>query len=468
MAPIISVIPRKKALLVAVRYQELHDNHPDENPPFLLPGTKHDPPRIRRLLIDRYGYAEKDIVILMDDDKHVRPTNDTMIKAMKALVQDAQPGDHFVFSCNLTPSLTVSGHGSQIVNEDGTEEDGFDEVFWPVDVQYDPSKSDTERATNYIMDDDLKRILVDDLPPKAHLTVLLDCCHSGTGADLPFHQADNSLDSQWSPSTSLVSSPVNLDSPEFPRQLAGGEARTNQERTTSLDAVLSVSPPNNLGSSELPHRLLGSETKTNLERTVSLDAVLSVSSPVDLGPSGLPRRLLGNGAKTNPERTTSLNVILSESRSSTVDSKSSMLKRNPKRTGSMKMPYMARGGLISVMPNGATVAQTEEVSVDTKVVSEKKVEDLAHVTSWSACSDDQLGLDSNNGGILTDTFVQLLCDGHPWTNREMLKELNKRVFDLAYEAKPEFKKRKWALPQPKPCLGSLRPLDEILDEPFTF
>ena len=54
---------------------------------------------------------------------------------MKSLVENVKPGDHLVFCCTSfstficsTPSqLLVSGHGSQIVNTNNTEEDGFDE-----------------------------------------------------------------------------------------------------------------------------------------------------------------------------------------------------------------------------------------------------------------------------------------------------------------------------------------------------
>lgn len=96
---------------------------------------------------------------------------------MRALVADAQPGDRFVFHCMwcfvvlgcIVPyeQFVVSGHGSQVPNEDGTEEDGLDEgisrvnssfacyshrhtVLWPVDVQYNPN--DGSQA-DYILDD---------------------------------------------------------------------------------------------------------------------------------------------------------------------------------------------------------------------------------------------------------------------------------------------------------------------------
>ena len=54
---------------------------------------------------------------------------------MKSLVENVKPGDHLVFCCTsfrilicfVSSQLLVSGHGSQIVNTNHTEEDGFDE-----------------------------------------------------------------------------------------------------------------------------------------------------------------------------------------------------------------------------------------------------------------------------------------------------------------------------------------------------
>ena len=44
-------VPKKKALLIAVRYEELHRKYPDEKPPFRLDGTHGDPPVVARWLI---------------------------------------------------------------------------------------------------------------------------------------------------------------------------------------------------------------------------------------------------------------------------------------------------------------------------------------------------------------------------------------------------------------------------------
>ncbi|KAH9922517.1 uncharacterized protein B0H18DRAFT_514472 [Fomitopsis serialis] len=61
---------------------------------------------------------------------------------MRNLLEGAQAGDHFVFH--------FSGHGDQVPNLDGTEDDGLDEIIWPVDVELAP---DGTVAGNFIKDD---------------------------------------------------------------------------------------------------------------------------------------------------------------------------------------------------------------------------------------------------------------------------------------------------------------------------
>ncbi|RPD61245.1 peptidase C14 [Lentinus tigrinus ALCF2SS1-6] len=158
----------KKALLIGVEYESSLGEHGQT-----LPGAHKDPFRLRDLLIDQYGYKADDIVILIDDESghYVWPTHDNIISAMKELVDDARPGDHFVFS--------FSGHGAQVLNEDGTEEDGYDETLVPVDTTYDPA---SETYSTYIKDDLVRQLLVDSVPPGARLTMIFDCCHSGTAS----------------------------------------------------------------------------------------------------------------------------------------------------------------------------------------------------------------------------------------------------------------------------------------------
>ena len=61
-------------------------------------------------------------------------------------------------------------------NRDGDAQDGKDETLIPCDF----------RENGMICDDDLFEQLVGPLPPGVMLTIIMDCCHSGTGMDLAF------------------------------------------------------------------------------------------------------------------------------------------------------------------------------------------------------------------------------------------------------------------------------------------
>jgi metacaspase-1 len=70
----------------------------------------------------------------------------------------------------------VQGHGSQTKDLDRDDEDGYDEVIYPVDF----------RQVGHIVDDEMHRIMVQPLQARVRLTAIFDSCHSGTALDLPF------------------------------------------------------------------------------------------------------------------------------------------------------------------------------------------------------------------------------------------------------------------------------------------
>jgi hypothetical protein len=73
--------------------------------------------------------------------------------------------------------LTVGlGHGGQTKDLDGDEDDGYDEVVYPVDF----------RTAGHIVDDEMHRIMVSPLLPGVRLTAIFDSCHSGSALDLPY------------------------------------------------------------------------------------------------------------------------------------------------------------------------------------------------------------------------------------------------------------------------------------------
>ena len=68
------------------------------------------------------------------------------------------------------------GHGGQTPDLDGDEDDGYDEVIYPVDF----------RTAGHIVDDEMHRIMVSTLKPGVRLTAIFDSRHSGSALDLPY------------------------------------------------------------------------------------------------------------------------------------------------------------------------------------------------------------------------------------------------------------------------------------------
>ncbi|KAL2915304.1 hypothetical protein HK105_205169 [Polyrhizophydium stewartii] len=112
----------------------------------------------------------QEVLILTDDqqDPQRRPTRQNILSAFQWLVSGAQPGDAFF--------LHYSGHGSRQKDTDGDEVDGYDETIVPLDYQ----------QAGQITDDEMNALLVRPLPKGARLTCVFDCCHSGSGIDLPY------------------------------------------------------------------------------------------------------------------------------------------------------------------------------------------------------------------------------------------------------------------------------------------
>lgn len=65
--------------------------------------------------------------------------------------------------CNVWAD-TSSGHGGQVKDVSGDEDDGYDECIYPVDY----------KQTSHILDDDLHAIMVRPLPAGCRLTAIFD------------------------------------------------------------------------------------------------------------------------------------------------------------------------------------------------------------------------------------------------------------------------------------------------------
>lgn len=72
--------------------------------------------------------------------------------------------------------MGFAGHGGQTEDVDGDEDDGFDEVIYPVDF----------KQAGHIVDDQIHDVVVKPLRPGVRLTAIFDSCHSGSVLDLPY------------------------------------------------------------------------------------------------------------------------------------------------------------------------------------------------------------------------------------------------------------------------------------------
>lgn len=152
---------RRKALLIGVNYFGQRGQ---------LRGCINDVKNMSNYLNGFFGYKREDMVILTDDQQNPmsQPTKANILRAMHWLVKDARPNDSLFFH--------YSGHGGQTKDLDGDEDDGYDEVIYPVDF----------RTAGHIVDDEMHRVMVAPLQPGVRLTAIFDSCHSGSALDLPY------------------------------------------------------------------------------------------------------------------------------------------------------------------------------------------------------------------------------------------------------------------------------------------
>ena len=154
----------KRALVIGI------GNYPEASGWAKINGDK-DLPIVRDMLLAN-GFQSKDIVEL----KNESATADAIRKALDALVSKAAKGDVIY--------IHFSGHGQQITDIHGDEEDGFDEAWIPIDAQFSYAKGKYE-GENHIVDDQLNQWLSQlrsKVGTTGKITVVADACHSGGGS----------------------------------------------------------------------------------------------------------------------------------------------------------------------------------------------------------------------------------------------------------------------------------------------
>jgi uncharacterized caspase-like protein len=139
----------KRAVLIGINKYQIPGSD--------LNGCVNDVKNLSGALKTYYGFVDKDITTLTD----AQATKKAMQAAIKKLIASGKKGDVLL--------LHYSGHGSNVPDDNGDEADHRDEILCPTDLDW----KDTLR-------DDWLRNTFNKLRKGVSLTVIMDCCHSGT------------------------------------------------------------------------------------------------------------------------------------------------------------------------------------------------------------------------------------------------------------------------------------------------
>ncbi len=126
-----------------------------------LPGAQFDAMGMRDVLLQKYDFPEANVRTLLNG----QATRAAIQESITGwLTENARPGDNVV--------VFFAGHGSQMWDENGDEDDGLDETIAPADV--------SPNSTDFDISDDTFGEWLSALPTD-NVVVLLDNCNSGTG-----------------------------------------------------------------------------------------------------------------------------------------------------------------------------------------------------------------------------------------------------------------------------------------------
>ncbi len=138
----------KRALIVGINY---------EGTGHALRGCINDANNMKSMLQSQYGFTEIEMLL------EKAATTDAIKAALARLITGAKVGDSLVFH--------YSGHGSQLPST--IEADKWEEIICPIDINW----------KDKVVTDDFFKQTFSKVPVGVNLTVILDCCHSGTGLD---------------------------------------------------------------------------------------------------------------------------------------------------------------------------------------------------------------------------------------------------------------------------------------------
>ncbi|HEX7191163.1 MAG TPA: caspase family protein [Thermoanaerobaculia bacterium] len=127
-----------------------------------LHGAVNDANGLQEMLTARCGFDRQEITTLTDQ----AATRDAILQSIRSrLIEGVKKGDIVFFY--------FAGHGSQVLNSKSDEPDKLDESIVP---------ADSRLGAPDIRDKELRRLFNAILERGARLTVMIDACHSGSGA----------------------------------------------------------------------------------------------------------------------------------------------------------------------------------------------------------------------------------------------------------------------------------------------
>ena len=167
-------------------------------PEFVLPdgsrarplrGAETDADTVASLMVEHFGFKKQNVWLY----KGSKATHAAIKTAFEKLIRQVKPDDVFVFH--------FSGHGTQIreLKPPLDEPDKLDEALSVFDS--------TSDGANLLLDDQLG-LWLEEIPAR-DVTVLLDCCHAGTGVK----DADDDIVSRFLPTSVTL---ARLAKPEEP------------------------------------------------------------------------------------------------------------------------------------------------------------------------------------------------------------------------------------------------------------
>lgn len=155
-----------------------------------LQGCVNDVELMRSLLQESFGFPPENITLLRDEEA----TREAILAEFEALVEATGSDDVVV--------IHYAGHGSQMKDREGDEPDGMDETILPHDTGRAPDEN------RDITDDEIHEVLLQLGEKTPYITLVFDCCHSGTITRDAFGTRVRSVEPDERPVEQLPPSPV--------------------------------------------------------------------------------------------------------------------------------------------------------------------------------------------------------------------------------------------------------------------